>query len=104
MILSTFDDFFAVLSNQQRVKILRLLNQSGPHNVGDIATKLKIEQSAVSHSIKHLLDYHFVTVQQVGKERVYTINSDTITPLFALIEKHMQEYCNQGCGHHDSSN
>src|SRR5690348_13301371 len=95
----SFDDFFTVLGNGQRVKILQYLSQEGPKSVSDISTKLKIEQSAVSHSLRRLMMCHFVEVKQQGKERIYSINEETIQPLFNLITKHVEKYCVKGCVH-----
>jgi len=99
MIYTSFDDFFLVLGNKQRVKILQFLNQEGSKSVSDISMKLTIEQSAVSHCMKRLLQCHFVEVKRIGKERIYSINVDTIRPLFTLIKKHVEKYCVKGCTH-----
>jgi DNA-binding transcriptional ArsR family regulator len=96
---TSFDDFFTVLGNKQRVKILQYLNEEGAKSVSDIGKKLKIEQSAVSHNMRRLLSCHFVEVKQQGKERIYTINTDTMQPLFRLIDQHVKSYCAKGCVH-----
>ena len=96
-----FDDFFAVLGNKQRVRILQYLNGGGCHSVSTIAHGLGVEQSALSHNIKRLLDCHFVEVTPKGKERLYCINQVTVKPLFELIDKHVSTYCAQGCKHWD---
>lgn len=96
---TSFDDFFTVLGSKQRVKILQFLNREGSKSVSDISNKLVIEQSAVSHDMKRLLDCHFVSVRRVGKERIYEINKETIQPLFNLIRKHVENYCVKGCEH-----
>lgn len=93
------DDFFTVLSNRQRVRVLQLLGAEGPQNVGQISEKLGIQQSAVSHCMQRLRACHFVEVEQRGKERVYAINHDTVQPLFDLIEKHVRKYCAKECSH-----
>lgn len=95
----SFDHFFMTLANKQRVRILQLLNEEGPQSVSYIAEALKAEQSAVSHSLKHLLQCHFVTVKQDGKERIYSINEDTVSPLFDQIYAHVEKYCVEGCEH-----
>lgn len=96
---TVFDDFFTVLGNKQRVRILQYLSKEGDRNVGDISQRLGLEQSAVSHNMKRLLDCHFVSMQPAGKERVYTINKDTVQPLFELIDEHVRKYCVHGCSH-----
>lgn len=94
-----FDDFFAVLANKQRVRILQYLNETGTSSVTAISEALEIEQSAVSHCMKRLLGCHFVEVEQQGKERLYCINSVTVKPLFKLIDQHVRSYCIKGCAH-----
>ena len=95
----SFDHFFMTLGNKQRVRILQLLNENGPQSVSMIAAALKLEQSAVSHSLKQLLVCHFVTVRPDGKERIYAINEDTVKPLFDQIDRHVRTYCVKGCEH-----
>jgi DNA-binding transcriptional ArsR family regulator len=95
----SFDHFFMTLGNKQRVRTLQLLNSEGPQSVSSIAEALKAEQSAVSHSLKHLLQCHFVTVKKEGKERVYSINEDTVAPLLNQINKHVEKYCAKDCEH-----
>ena len=68
-------------------------------SVTAISESLKMEQSAASHSLKQLLFCHFVTVRQDGKERIYSINEDTVEPLFEQIERHVEKYCTEGCEH-----
>ena len=95
----SFDDFFTVLGNRQRVRIVQLLEKEGPKSVSNISLKLDIEQSAVSHNMKRLLLCHFVEVKREGKERIYAINEDTIRPLLTLIDKHVRTYCAKECTH-----
>jgi DNA-binding transcriptional ArsR family regulator len=95
----SFDDFFNVLGNKQRVNIVRYLDREGPKSVSAISQDLKMEQSAVSHNMSRLLLCHFVNVKREGKERIYAVNEDTIRPLLALIDKHVRTYCVKGCSH-----
>jgi DNA-binding transcriptional ArsR family regulator len=96
---TSFDDFFTVLGNKQRVKIIQYLDKEGEKSVSEISQKLKMEQSAVSHSMRRLLLCHFVEVKREGKERIYAVNENTIRPLLTLIEKHVRTYCVKGCIH-----
>lgn len=93
------DDFFAVLANKQRVRILQYLASSNIKSVSEICLALELEQSAVSHNMKRLLDCHFVDVVPKGKERLYSINRVTVQPLFTLIDQHVSSYCAKGCKH-----
>jgi DNA-binding transcriptional ArsR family regulator len=96
---ASLDHFFTILGNKQRVSLLQLLGRDGPKSVSAITKALESDQSAVSHNLKRLLLCHFVTVQQVGKERIYSINEDTVKPLFELIDKHVSKYCAENCKH-----
>jgi len=96
---TSFDDFFTVLGNKQRVKIIQYLDKEGPKSVSDICQRLHMEQSAVSHNMRRLLLCHFVEVKREGKERIYAVNEDTIRPLLALIDKHVRTYCVEKCKH-----
>lgn len=96
---TVFDDFFSVLGNKQRVRVLQYLDVKGSRTVTEISEDLHFEQSAVSHNLKRLLLCHFVEVEQKGKERVYSINKDTVQPLFRMIDKHVRTYCVKGCNH-----
>lgn len=102
MLYPSFDDFFTVLANNQRVRILQFLNLEGPQRVSDLSDKLSIEQSAVSHHMRRLLLCHFVEVKRDGKERIYSINGATIQPLLTLIRNHVQTFCVKGCQHWES--
>lgn len=99
MMYTSFDDFFTVLGNKQRVKIIQYLDKEGSKSVSEISQRLAMEQSAVSHNMKRLLLCHFVEVKREGKERRYTVNEDTIRPLLVLIDKHVRNYCVEKCNH-----
>lgn len=96
---TSLDHFFMTLGNKQRVRILQLLSKRGAMGVGAVAEALGMEQSAASHSLKNLLLCHFVSVKQDGKGRIYSINEDTVKPLFDQIERHVNKYCAEGCEH-----
>lgn len=95
----SLDHFFATLSNPRRVKILQLLEDEGDKSVSEIINQLGVEQSAVSHCLNNLLECHFVDVKQTGKERIYSLNSDTMRPMLKQIEKHVDKYCANNCKH-----
>lgn len=92
----SFDIFFETISNKTRMKIVEALMDKAL-NVGEICSKIKEEQSKVSHNLKILKDCHFVDARTRGKERVYSLNKDTIVPLMGLVERHVSKYCKCGC-------
>ena len=90
--------FFSALSGERRMEIVEFLHRNGGQNVSTIAEKTGIEQSAVSHSLSKLLACEFVHVQGQGKERIYSLNRDTVEPLLELIDEHIANFCQKSCG------
>jgi DNA-binding transcriptional ArsR family regulator len=84
--------FFSTLANPTRLAILELL-RSGPKNVTAIAEELKLEQSSVSHSLKKLENCNFVFAKRKIKERIYTLNKETMEPVFKTFDFHARKYC-----------
>jgi DNA-binding transcriptional ArsR family regulator len=93
MIKKSYRTFFKTLASKNRLKIIHFLQERGAKNVSDIVEGTKLEQTLVSHNLKRLLNCHFVEVKKNGKERVYSLNKDTIQPLLALMDKHVNTYC-----------
>lgn len=87
-----YHQFFGTLANQVRLEIIELLS-NGKSNVGDMAKRLRYDQSTISHSLRRLEECGFVSVEQRGKERVYSLNQKSIKPLWSLMHDHMEKYC-----------
>jgi len=84
--------FFSTLSNPTRLAILEYLRE-GPKNVKQISESLGQEQSMVSHNLKPLVDCRFVFVERKWKEHLYSLNKETVEPMFKLFNFHAQKYC-----------
>ena len=84
--------FFSTLSNPTRLAILESLRE-GPKNVMQISNHLEQEQSMISHNLKPLVQCRFVFVERKWKERLYSLNRETIEPLFKLFSFHAQKFC-----------
>jgi len=92
MIEKAYDYFFETLANKRRLKIIDLLRNK-PMPVSEIVKKSGLEQSNVSHNLKRLEYCGFVNAKPNGKQRIYTLNKETITPLMKLIDKHTNKFC-----------
>lgn len=92
MINKTYIQFLGTLANENRIEILLALRKK-PMNVSELISELKMQQTTISHNLKRLQICGFVTVQQKGKFREYSVNKETIKPLIELIEKHMKKHC-----------
>jgi len=88
----TYAIFFRNLANPLKLKIISVLAEK-PMNVNDLSRELKTEQSKISHALALLRCCSIVTVEKEGKERIYSLNKETIIPMLKLIDKHENKYC-----------
>ena len=88
--------FFETLCNETRLDIIEALHEK-PLCVSEICEKLGEEQSKISHNLKVLTECHLVTVEQKGKNRIYSLNKETTAPLMILVEKHVSRHCRGKC-------
>ncbi|USZ14113.1 metalloregulator ArsR/SmtB family transcription factor [Moraxella sp. FZFQ2102] len=84
---------FTVLADENRHKILYLLWENGKMNVNEITEKVHLSRPAVSHHLKIMLQANTVSVEQIGKERFYSIAMhDEIEKLKQLVYA-MEHHC-----------
>jgi len=88
--------FFGNLANPLKVDIITNLKEK-PSSVLELADKLKVEQSKLSHALKSLKCCSIVDVKQKGKQRIYNLNKETIIPMLKIIDKHESKFCNKCC-------
>ncbi len=91
MIKASYTLFFKTLSNDTRLMIIDLLRK-GPRNVTEIGEALDIEQSMVSHNLACLINCGFVIAKQYGKNKVCSLNKQTVIPLLEIIDRHIKKY------------
>lgn len=84
--------FFETLGTMLKINIIIELKEKSL-NVNELSKQLCQERSKVSHALKSLLKCGFVKVKKNGRERVYSLNTDTIMPLLYIAEKHVKKYC-----------
>ncbi len=96
----SYNLFFETVSNKSRMKILQFLKNK-PMNVTELCNALKEEQSKVSHNLRKLADCHLIDMKKDGKNRVYSLNKETMIPLMSLVEKHVNKYCCKSCGNYE---
>ncbi|UCD96714.1 MAG: winged helix-turn-helix transcriptional regulator [Candidatus Bathyarchaeota archaeon] len=85
-------DFFSTLANPTRLAVLELL-RDGPKNVTDIANTLNQEQSMISHNLKPLERCRFIFSERRKKEHLYSLNKETMEPIFKTFVYHSKKYC-----------
>ena len=92
----SYNVFFETIGSKTRLRILELL-QTKPMAVAEICNKIGEEQSNVSHNLKKLAECHFIDVKKQGKQRIYSLNKETMVPLLNLVTKHVTKYCCKEC-------
>jgi len=90
----SFDLFFQNFSNKTKLDIILVLKEK-PLSVMEISEELKQEQSKISHSLKKLIQCNILRVEQQGKQRIYTLNKETVLPMLKLVETHVKHFCPQ---------
>jgi DNA-binding transcriptional ArsR family regulator len=84
--------FFGNLANPLKIEIISELKKK-PLSVLELAKKLRVEQSKLSHALASLRCCSIVQAKQEGKKRIYELNRKTILPMLELIDKHEKEFC-----------
>ncbi|MFC1691137.1 ArsR/SmtB family transcription factor [Nanoarchaeota archaeon] len=87
-----YDRFFSNLANRSRFEIIVAL-RNGPLSVSELVEKTGKEQSAVSHNLQKMAHCKILNVEQKGKQRVYSLNKETIVPILEIVEKHVKTCC-----------
>lgn len=93
---STYHIFFTNLANPLKIDIITTLKER-QRSVTEIAKRLNVEQSKVSHALASLKCCNIVEVKQEGKQRIYFLNKRTIVPMLKLIDKHAKTFCGNKC-------
>lgn len=84
--------FFQALGNPSRMQILQLLREKGSKNVSQICEELGLEQTHVSHGLRCLTFCGLVNARRKGKSKIYSVNDQTILPLFSIVDDHLKKY------------
>ncbi len=91
----TCHKFFTNLANPTRLAAIEQLLDK-PMSVNELAQALGQEQSMISHNLKPLLQCKLINKQKQGKRHIYTVNQETLNPIFDAIQNHAQKFCPTG--------
>jgi hypothetical protein len=78
--LATLLEFFRVLGNESRLKIVGLL-ANREYSVGDLAAAMELREPTVSHHLAKLKELELVDVRADGNNRFYRLNAKTLERL-----------------------
>ncbi|KGX92353.1 ArsR family transcriptional regulator [Pontibacillus halophilus JSM 076056 = DSM 19796] len=78
----SFTKVLQALSEPNRVKIIRCLDESGENNCTTYTLRLMLPKSTVSHHIKVLREAGLIQAKIVGKEHFYSLRREEINEKF----------------------
>ena len=83
-------ELFKIFGDSTRIKIINVLLY-GEMCVGDIADKINMSQSAVSHQLRILKSSKLVKCSKCGKESYYSLDDEHVEKIFRLGCEHINE-------------
>ncbi|MGI6080283.1 MAG: ArsR/SmtB family transcription factor [Candidatus Avilachnospira sp.] len=83
-------ELFKTFGDSTRIKILYVLFDM-ERSVGDIAEKLNMTQSAISHQLKILKQAHLIKSRREGKTMLYSLDDDHVKTIIAMGKQHIEE-------------
>jgi ArsR family transcriptional regulator, lead/cadmium/zinc/bismuth-responsive transcriptional repressor len=89
-IVDGLTEIFRVLGDPTRVRILDALSRS-ELCVGDLAGRLNVTESAVSHQLRLLRNTRIVRSRRAGRLIYYALDDRHVLALFKQGLKHVQE-------------
>lgn len=90
------EKFFSILADRNRLSMISAL-MGHEKTVTELYNELGMEQSLVSHHLRLLKECGFVRARAEGKNRLYSLNKDTIVPLMGIMEEHASKFCKVSC-------
>lgn len=81
--------FYKVIGDKTRVKILYTL-VDGELCVQEIADRLEMTHSAISHQLAKLKKYRLLKSRRDGKEIYYSLDDDHVLEIFNLTLQHLE--------------
>jgi len=82
-------DLFSALSDPTRLRIISIL-LDGEMNVGEIASRLEMTESAVSHQLRGLRLMRLVRSRKDGRQVYYALDDDHVAKLYRLGLDHVE--------------
>ena len=83
-------DTFRVLGDPTRVRLIEALG-TGEKCVQELATRVGISESAVSHQLRLLRTMRLVRVRREGRQAFYAVDDHHILELLHQARTHVQE-------------
>lgn len=82
-------ELFRALGDTSRIQIIAALSE-GEQNVGTLAERAGISESATSHHMRHLRQMRLVRTRKEGRHVFYSLDDNHVTDLFRCGLEHVQ--------------
>ncbi len=83
-------EIFKVFGDVTRLRIMQTL-MDDDLCVQDVADRLGMTQSAISHQLKNLKNSHLVKASRNGKQIIYSLDDDHVRTIIAMGMEHIRE-------------
>ena len=83
-------DFFNVLSDPTRLRLISLLAEE-EFCVCDLAAKLEMTHSAISHQLRALRTARLVSYRKLGRQVFYRLHDRHVVDLYRTVHEHLEE-------------
>ena len=87
--MESIAELFKGFADPTRVHILSLLQQQQELCVTDIAGKVEISQSAISHQLRILKQMHLIKFRREGKNLLYSLADDHVRTILEMGLEHV---------------
>ena len=77
---NTLLNFFKVLANENRLKLVGMLSQR-EYSVEELAAQLQLKEPTISHHLNKLKELNLVSMRPEGNTHFYCLNSETLSQL-----------------------
>ena len=82
-------EIFSALSDPSRLRIIAELNE-GEQNVGSLAERVGLSESATSHHLRSLRQMRIVRARKEGRQVFYALIDDHVQQLYQIGLEHVQ--------------
>ncbi len=82
-------ELFSTLGDTSRVRIIDALSQ-GEMNVSELAARVDLSHSAVSHHLRHLRQMRLVRTRKEGRYVFYALDDEHVRDLFMCGLEHVR--------------
>lgn len=83
-------NFYRGLGDETRIKLIILLF-NGELNVNEIANKMNMNQSTISHQLQKLKILRLVKTRRDGQAIYYSLDDDHISNIISITLEHLNE-------------